>query len=124
GQKVNWHWGFAAAGIGMTLGVIQYMAGKKYLAGALEKHVADEKRELANETAEGRSFTSAEWGRISVIFILFIFSMLFWGAFEQAGSSLTLFADRLTRLDFMGINFASSTFQSVQPFFVIGFSPI
>jgi len=126
GQKINWHYGFGAAGVGMTLGVIQYMAGKKYIAPGLARQEKNEADERAAERAEGRptSFTREEWRRISVIAILFVFSMLFWGAFEQAGSSLNLFADRLTRLSFLQWNFPSTLFQSVQPFFVIIFSPI
>jgi POT family proton-dependent oligopeptide transporter len=124
GQRVNWHWGFAAAGIGMTFGIVQYILGKKHLQQGLDRQAREEKVEVQHEAAEGSSFTRAEWGRIAVVGILFIFSMLFWSAFEQAGSSLNLFADRLTRLDFAGISFPSSTFQSVQPLFVILFSPV
>jgi POT family proton-dependent oligopeptide transporter len=126
GQRVNWHYGFGAAGVGMTLGVIQYMFGKKHIAPGLARHAKEEVDERAAERAEGRSssFTHEEWRRISVIAILFFFSMLFWGAFEQAGSSLNLFADRLTRLSFLRWNFPSTLFQSVQPLFVIIFSPI
>jgi POT family proton-dependent oligopeptide transporter len=126
GQRINWHYGFGAAGVGMTLGVIQYMAGKKHIAPGLARHAKEEVDERAAELAEGRSssFTREEWRRISVIAILFFFSMLFWGAFEQAGSSLNLFADRLTRLSFLQWNFPSTLFQSVQPLFVIIFSPI
>jgi len=126
GQRINWHYGFGAAGVGMTLGVIQYVLGKKHIAPGLARHAKDEVDERAAEAAAGRSssFTPQEWKRISAIGILFIFSMLFWGAFEQAGSSLNLFADRLTRLSFLQWNFPSTLFQSVQPLFVIIFSPI
>ncbi|MGA8806845.1 MAG: peptide MFS transporter [Thermoanaerobaculia bacterium] len=126
GQRVNWHYGFGAAGVGMTLGVIQYVLGKKHIAPGLARHAKDEVDERAAEAAAGKSssFTPQEWRRISVIGILFFFSMLFWGAFEQAGSSLNLFADRLTRLSFLQWNFPSTLFQSVQPLFVIIFSPI
>src|SRR5918992_1119265 len=34
GQRVNWHLGFAAAGVGMVLGLVQYVAGRKYLGDA------------------------------------------------------------------------------------------
>jgi POT family proton-dependent oligopeptide transporter len=126
GQRVNWHYGFGAAGVGMTLGVIQYVLGKKHIAPGLARHAKQEVDERAAEAAAGKSssFTPQEWRRISVIGILFVFSMLFWGAFEQAGSSLNLFADRLTRLSFLHWNFPSTLFQSVQPLFVIIFSPI
>jgi len=126
GQRVNWHYGFGAAGVGMTLGIIQYVAGGKYIKPGLARMAKEEVDERAAEAAAGKpsSFTPQEWKRISVIGILFIFSMLFWGAFEQAGSSLNLFADRLTRLSFLQWNFPSTLFQSVQPLFVIIFSPI
>jgi len=49
---------------------------------------------------------------------------MFWAGFEQAGSSLNLFADRATRLTILGFNHPSSWFQSVEPLFVIIFAPI
>src|ERR1043165_6341630 len=33
GERINWHWGFGAAGVGMTLGVIQYVMGRSYIIG-------------------------------------------------------------------------------------------
>jgi len=126
GQRINWHWGFGAAGVGMTLGIIQYIAGKKHIAPGLARMAKNEADDRVAERAAGKSpsFSTTEWKRISVIAILFFFSVLFWGAFEQAGSSLNLFADRLTRLNFLSWNFPSSTFQSVQPLFIIILSPV
>ena len=49
---------------------------------------------------------------------------LFWGAYEQAGSTLNLFADRYTRLEIAGFGSPSSWLQSVQPIFVILFAPV
>jgi POT family proton-dependent oligopeptide transporter len=69
-------------------------------------------------------FTAAEWKRIGAIFIFFFVAILFWGAYEQAGSTLNLFADRFTRLEVFGFSFPSSWFQSVQPIFVITLAPI
>ncbi|MFJ3277526.1 peptide MFS transporter [Streptomyces halstedii] len=39
GEHVGWHWGFSAAAVGMTLGLIQYVAGRRHLAG--RKHAAE-----------------------------------------------------------------------------------
>jgi POT family proton-dependent oligopeptide transporter len=126
GQRINWHWGFGAAGVGMTFGIIQYIAGKKHILPGLARMATSEAADRVAERAVGKSpsFTPQEWKRLSVIGILFFFSVLFWGAFEQAGSSLNLFADRLTRLNFLSWNFPSSTFQSVQPLFIIALSPV
>jgi len=128
GQKVNWHWGFAAAGVGMTLGLIQYALGRKYVVGAEAPHT-DTESVRDHDTAETQApvvqkLTTEEWKRLSVIGILFIFATLFWAAFEQAGSSLNLFADRYTRLSVFGWTFPSSWFQSEQPLFIIMFAPI
>ncbi len=120
GQKYNWHLGFAAAGVGMVVGVIQYMAGKKYLVPAEPLERASE--EHPEEPAP--PLTSTDWMRISVIGILFIFTTIFWAGYEQAGTSLNLFADRATRLTLFGWTYPSSWFQSVAPLCVFTCAPI
>jgi POT family proton-dependent oligopeptide transporter len=59
-----------------------------------------------------------------VIGALFVFAVLFWAAFEQAGSSLNLFADRYTRLTVFGREFPSSWFQSLNPTYILLFAPV
>jgi POT family proton-dependent oligopeptide transporter len=71
-----------------------------------------------------RLLNGDELKRVLVIFILFIFSILFWMTYEQAGSSLTLFADRLTRTTILGWQYPSSWFQSVPAIFVIILAPV
>jgi POT family proton-dependent oligopeptide transporter len=61
---------------------------------------------------------------VLVIFVLFLFSILFWMTYEQTGSSLTLFADRLTRITMLGWAYPSSWFQSVPAIFVIMLAPV
>jgi POT family proton-dependent oligopeptide transporter len=56
--------------------------------------------------------------------IFFVFASLFWGAYEQGGSTLNLFADRYTRLSVFGISFPSSWFQSVPAAWVIVMAPV
>jgi POT family proton-dependent oligopeptide transporter len=127
GQKINWHIGFAAAGVGMVLGLIQYVLGQKYLMPAEERPtpqtVAVESAAKLPEASAG-GFTRQEWGRITAAVILTLFALIFWAGFEQAGSSLTLFADRATRLVVAGFTYPSSWFQSVEPLFVIIFSAV
>lgn len=120
GQKISWHWGFAAAGFGMTLGLIQYVAGGRRLG---EAGLRPKKSETKTERV-GDRFTEVEKKRLAVIGILFIFSALFWAAFEQAGSSLNLFADKLTRTSIFGWQFPSSWFQSVNSVFIILLAPV
>jgi POT family proton-dependent oligopeptide transporter len=70
-----------------------------------------------------RHLKGAELRRVLVIFILFLFSIIFWMSFEQAGTSLNLFADRLTNNSVAGYAFPSAWYQSVQPAFVIALAP-
>jgi proton-dependent oligopeptide transporter, POT family len=167
-----WHWGFAAAGVGMTLGLVQYVLGRKRLAHVGDRPALTRVAAEAVEPAVGvdyltmvlalaggvvgatlgmiygeagvlsalfptvvgffagylggiiRHLSGEELKRVLVIFILFVFSILFWMTYEQAGSSLTLFADRLTETTILGWAYPSSWFQSVPAIFVIIFAPI
>jgi POT family proton-dependent oligopeptide transporter len=130
-QRVDWHLGFACAGFGMALGLTQYVIGKKRLQPALDRLAAQPQatvRAVANAVASPSSgplgFSRDEWKRIGAIVIFFVVSILFWGAYDQAGSTLNLFADRYTRLELFGIPFPSSWFQSVPPLFVITLAPM
>jgi POT family proton-dependent oligopeptide transporter len=126
-QRIDWHAGFACAGVFMGFGVLQYVIGRQRLRIAFERAAAQAKPTAvaaANpDTSSGWNFTAPEWKRLSVIVIFFLVAILFWGAYEQAGSTLTLFADRYTRTELFGFSFPSSWFQSVQPIFVILLAP-
>ena len=71
-----------------------------------------------------KSLTKIETQRIIVVFILAFFVIFFWGAFEQAGASLTLFADRQTERTLFGWEMPASYFQSVNPLAVIALAPV
>ena len=121
GQNIAWHYGFAAAGVGMVLGLIQYVAGSKKLGHAGLKQ---SQPQHATHAHHREPLTTDEKKRLVVIVILAFFSILFFMALEQAGSSLNLFADRLTRHEFVGLNFPSSWLQAANPIFVILFAPV
>jgi proton-dependent oligopeptide transporter, POT family len=61
--------------------------------------------------------------KVGVIAILFLFSALFWSGFEQAGSTLNLFAERFTDRNLMGWEIPAGYFQSVNSMFIILFAP-
>lgn len=176
----SWHWGFAAAGVGMALGLVQYIVGKKRLeyVGLPPGRRTDNLDRTATGSDElspayigqmlgliviavaiiaGAAYvygidtaisyvlmpvvlvtgligvlltgmqdklTAADWKRLGVIFILFLFSMLFWMGFEQASTSLNLFAEKLTETTFFGYDFPSSWLQSVNPLMIIALAPV
>lgn len=68
--------------------------------------------------------TSEEKGKVGVIGLLLIFCALFWSGFEQAGSTLNLFAERFTDRTVFGWEIPAGMFQSINSFFIIIFAPI
>ncbi|HKY32940.1 MAG TPA: oligopeptide:H+ symporter, partial [Candidatus Polarisedimenticolia bacterium] len=71
-----------------------------------------------------RSWTLLEKKRLAAIALFFVFAALFWSAFEQAGSSLNLFAERYTRHAFLGFAYPPSWLQSVNSLFIITLAPV
>jgi POT family proton-dependent oligopeptide transporter len=69
-------------------------------------------------------WTPEERTRLVVVTVLFLAAAVFWSVFEQAGSTLTLFADRSTRNELLGFAFPSSWFQSVNSLFIIALAPV
>lgn len=66
---------------------------------------------------------SDEKKKVGVVMILFVFSSIFWSGFEQAGSSLNLFAERFTDRVVMGWEIPAGYFQSINSIFIILFAP-
>jgi POT family proton-dependent oligopeptide transporter len=142
GQKVGWHWGFGSAAVGMIAGIITYQFLRpKYLKGiGLPPHHKPEHAEGYEPTPEDirqaeedeyeatRKFTAIDFSRIVVILILaFVGNIFFWTAFEQAGSSMTVFADRNTDLTLWGMldtNFPSTWYQSVNALTIVLCAPL
>jgi POT family proton-dependent oligopeptide transporter len=169
GEKINYRYGLALAGFGMTLGIIQYLLGAKHLGtagypppvnpvarrraliagGSLAAVVALIAVLASTGVISPQSisdgfgafltiltvvvfsvlllspgWTPVERKRLAAIFILFLASAMFWSAFEQAGSTLSLFAQRSTRLSIFGLAFPASWFQTLNSAFLVIFAPV
>ena len=155
----SWHWGFAAAGVGMTISLLILMFRGKglrdtidvptivpgFLARAALVALGTALLILLVVLSDREGFEGLRilyfglpvvavlWlglregldaRRMAAVGVLFIASMLFWGIFEQAGLSIALFADQLTRHEFLGVTFPSAWFQSLNPLFVILLAPL
>ena len=72
----------------------------------------------------GRGWSPSERKRAVATLVIFVSSAIFWAAYEQAGSSLNLFAERNTNRFVLGWEFPASWFQFVQPVFVILLAPV
>ncbi|HET9595937.1 MAG TPA: peptide MFS transporter [Anaeromyxobacteraceae bacterium] len=172
----GWHWGFAAAGIGMVIGLIVYLWGRdRYLPGigvhlpaaraAGEAHPQSHERTVPHAAAGGAVGLAVAWlaagaailplvmgatigaavavtvlgthgderKRVLAIFLAAFFVVFFWAAYEQAGSSMNLFAFRNTALPHLlawlpveslrSWRMPASWFQSFNPVLILVFAP-
>jgi POT family proton-dependent oligopeptide transporter len=117
GEVHGWHYGFGLAGVGMTLGLIQYIAGQKYLVGVGD-FLGTSKTE-ADKQLMNKPLTKIEKDRIVVLFISFLLVIVFWGAFEQAGGLMNIYAKEKTARDLFGMTVPASWFQSLNAMFII-----
>src|SRR5215207_8781 len=115
----GWHWGFGAAGVGMVFGLVVFVLQRGRLRQA-ERRI-QKQGGVVNEgeaAASAQRLTPGDWKRIGAIFIFFLFTILFWAAYEQKGASLNLFARDLVRTEVFGLQFPSSWLQSLTPLYV------
>ena len=172
-----WHWGFGAAAVGMTLGIIQYLAGQRRLGDAglhptpppTPEAGASDRRLLVGGLAGvavvaaavaalvgggvlspstetvgnlfavlllattlaffGWLFLAGDWTpderkRLVLVAVLFTAATIFWSVFEQAGSTLNLFAERNTRREFLGMTVPAATLQSVNAMWIVALAPV
>ncbi|UMB60372.1 peptide MFS transporter [Lutibacter sp. A80] len=122
GEVYGWHYGFGLAGIGMALGLIQYMAGQKFLK-SVGNFIGESSE--ADKAAFNKPLTKIEKDRVIVLFISFLLVIVFWGSFEQAGGLLNIYASEKTNrilsfsLPFIGNEVPASWFQSLNAMFII-----
>lgn len=108
-EAIGWNYGFMVAGFGMVFGLITYSTLRpKFLAhiglppqkesDSAGKEISEAQREEIRkaEYERTRPLTRVDYDRIFVIAILVFFTIAFWSAFEQAGSSLSVFAKKET----------------------------
>jgi POT family proton-dependent oligopeptide transporter len=95
-QNYGYHYGFAAAGIGMILGLIVYVIGQKVLVEFNQDASAEEKQ--AEAAAQPEHPPHVVRDRIIVLLVVFAFIILFWTAFEQSPNAMLVWADKHTNL--------------------------
>jgi len=178
GEKLGWHWGFGAAGVGMAFGLLWFYFRAGPTLGEIGKDIvrdpdanvqAARERMVRTVTFGGLAvmaivfvlaamgtitinpqvvgqymtvvlvglaaaffitvfaaggLTGDEKKRVAVIFVLFVFAAIFWAAFEQAPTSLNLFANDFTDRTVFGWEMPATWFQSVNSFFIIVLAPV
>jgi POT family proton-dependent oligopeptide transporter len=100
GEKVGWHWGFGLAGIFMFFGMLQFYFAQNIFGSIGLK--PEKKKDLKSEDKTKTPITGVEWDRIIVILVFSAATIFFWWAFEQAGGSMTIFANDYTERNLTG----------------------
>lgn len=178
GEKLGWHWGFGAAGVGMLFGLLWFWLRAKPTLGPIGEDIVRDPNPVVQAKREqtvkyttfaglgllalvfvlaalgvvsfdpqvvgqymtfvlvglavaffatvflAGNLTGDEKKRVAVIFVLFIFAAIFWAAFEQAPTSLNLFANDFTDRSIFGWEMPTTWFQSVNSFFIIICAPL
>ena len=121
GEVYGWHYGFGLAGIGMLFGQLVFMWGQKYLVG-----VGDYIGKQDNPDSEkmNKPLTSIEKDRVKVLLLSFLIVIVFWGAFEQAGGLMNIYAFEKTDRMISSLNFEvpATWFQSLNAGFIVLFA--
>ena len=118
GERVGWHYGFAAAGVGMLIGLVVYLL-------AWARLPEDELHKVAHGKPE--PMTREEWRGVIALLILFLPVTLFWATYEQQGNTIALWADtysdRSINLIFWTGQIPTTWFQAFNPFMIFAFTP-
>jgi POT family proton-dependent oligopeptide transporter len=117
GEVHGWHYGFGLAGLLMIIGLIQFIAGQKYLV-----HVGNylgKSDNIEDQEAFKRPLNKVEKDRIIVLMISFLLIIAFFAAFEQAGGLMNIYAREKTNRMLMGWEIPATWFQSLNSFFII-----
>jgi proton-dependent oligopeptide transporter, POT family len=119
GQKLGWHYGFAAAGFGMIIGLLTYHFGSHLVPKEKSKVYA------ALDQVEKRKLTKAEWYSVWSIVAFCMLALVFWAIYEQQGNTLQLWADEKTAWPvILGFGIPSTWFQSFNPIMIIAIVPL
>jgi len=126
-DKYGYHWGFAAAGVGMIIGIVTFLAGQPLLRGvnmgAAGNSEAPTVGPQQGQVAPNED-RSTEGGRILALVIICFFVIFFFAAYEQGGNTLALWADDNTDRHLGNFLVPAGWFQSVNPIFIFAMTPV
>ena len=112
GEKVGWHYGFTAAGIGMLIGLAIYLAGSREMPA--DQLTQRERIRLQPE----------DWRPIKALFVMFLIHTLYWIAQTQVWNTYPLWIESRVSRHVLGWEVPVTWFQSLDSFTVLALAPI
>jgi POT family proton-dependent oligopeptide transporter len=120
GEEAGWHYGFAAAGVGMLIGLSIYLYAMPLLP-------PDELQKAKAAHTDRRPLDRNEWRAVIAILVLFVPTALFWATYEQGGNTIVLWADANTDRTFglfgLTAEIPTTWFLAFNPFLIFAFTP-
>jgi POT family proton-dependent oligopeptide transporter len=114
GETLGWHYGFGAAGIGMTIGLAIYLYASRTLP----------PDPLAlRQPGPAQPFGRDEWRAMGALILLALPVTFFWATYEQQGNTIALWADGHTDRSLGSFEIPATWFQAVNPFMIFAFTP-
>ncbi|TMJ72336.1 MAG: peptide MFS transporter, partial [Alphaproteobacteria bacterium] len=121
GEELGWHYGFTAAGIGMTIALAIYLY-------AIPELPPDELHKAMAAGIDKKPLDRNERRGILALIALFLPTTLFWATYEQQGNTIVLWADdhtnRTINLLFWHGEIPVTWFQAFNPFLIFAFTPL
>ena len=116
GELYGWHYGFAAAGVGMCIGLAIYLGGSRYLPA--------EAAGVQGWNGRSQDRDHSYVRRFALLFAVILFVVVFRGAYEQTGNTVALWTDSdVDRSAGFGWIIPSTWFQSLNPLLVLVLTP-
>jgi POT family proton-dependent oligopeptide transporter len=119
GEELGWHYGFGAAGVGMTLGLCIYLYA--------QRHLPMDRWQARMLTGDEPPLGHDDWRALGAIVLLTLPVTFFWATYEQQGNTITLWAsdytDRAINLLFWRGEMHTTWFQALNPFMIFAFTP-
>src|SRR5581483_2483991 len=119
GETIGWHYGFAAAGVGMTTGLVIYLVASRTLP--------PDARTRATADGLPHRFGRDEWRAMIALLVLSLPVTFYWAAYEQQANTIALWAsdhtDRTLNLLIASFTIPATWFQAFNPFMIFAFTP-
>jgi proton-dependent oligopeptide transporter, POT family len=131
GEEAGWHYGFAAAGVGMCIGLCIYL----YALPTLPPDAPSPPSPACGGgngggkalRIEKKPFDRDEWRAVIALLALFVPNTLFWATYEQMGNTIILWADgrtdRTIALFGLHMQIPTTWFLAFNPFMIFAFTP-
>jgi len=116
GETLGWHYGFGAAGVGMTVGLCIYLYA--------QRHLPMDRWQARMVTGDERPLDRAAWRLMGAIVLLALPVIFFWATYEQQGNTIALWADGYTERRIGSFEIPTTWFQAVNPFLIFAFTPL